>query len=103
MHGKVAELFPMAVAFGKKMQITRSQPRVHGSECSFKRRWSFENTETGHHADEFMNARPRNRPGSGVVAEGIKQRLCVCMMRAFPAVRIDQQVRIKRNHVPRPR
>ena len=100
---QVAKFFEIPGAFRKDVQTAACHPRLHGRKGFREGRGWPENSIMGNDTDEFMDARPRDRPWRGLMPQGINQFLCLCVKFAVLAVRINQQVGINRDHAPRPR
>src|SRR5947207_1278712 len=58
---------------------------------------------TGYGGGKLVHARPRYRPECTAAAQPIEQRLGGSVEGAVRAVGINEQIRVDRDHVPRPR
>ena len=97
-----AEGRPMVGGFGQHDKSGRCQPCVYLIECPCdRRRWRID-ARMGHDSEELMQARPRNRPGCLPFGEFCHPLRSGFMKRRIFSMRIDQNVRVHGDQLPRP-
>ena len=98
----VPQLVEVTLAFADQIKIAPGKPGIDRAERGNDRRRLLEYPGMGDDAHEFMHAGPGNRPRCGTAAQSLDQLMGSVMIGAVGAMGIHEQVRVHRDHVPRP-
>src|SRR5204863_10164145 len=99
----LAQLVEITLAFTQQLKVLIGVTRVDGVECNRERRRILEYPRMSDDGEKLVHARPRYRPECTAAAQRIEQRDGGSVQGAVGAVRIDEQIRVDRDHAPRPR
>ncbi len=80
----------------------RSQPDVDLIERLIQRAWRVEHARVSHDGQKLMHARPRNRPLACSLGQILDARSGPFMPCRIATVGVHQNVRVHRDHPPRP-
>ena len=97
-----AQLPPVMGGFSQQRHIGRFQPGIDLINGSRQWRGWFENFWMGHDGDEFMQARPWESPLRLAFRQSCHLLAGGLMPFGIFAMRIDKNIGVDRNHVPRP-
>jgi len=99
---QASQLTPVRIGFGEQHEARRFEPCVDLGERDLKRSGWRENPEMRDDRQELVHARPRNRPCGPALREARHARRGSFVPVDVLPLRIDQDVDIESDHVPRP-
>ena len=97
-----AQLLPVMGRFGQERHAWRFQPGVDLVDGRWQWRGWFEDFRMGDDGNEFMHAWPWQRPLRLAFRQACHVRAGGRMPFGFLTVRIDKNIGVDRDHVPRP-
>lgn len=99
---QTAQRVPVPFGLRQQDQVWRLEPRRHLLDRESARRRGIVDARMGDDRKELVNTRPRHRPGRPRLGELLHTRVGRLVPPGVLAVRVDQQVGVYRDHVPRP-
>ena len=99
---KAAEVRPVIRTLGEQDECRTLEPCIELSEGLGEGRRGVENPRMRDDRKELVNTRPRNAPAVRTLSYSHERLRCCGMKRMIPAMRVDEDVRVDRDHAPRP-
>src|SRR6185369_1071817 len=96
----VAKLGPVRRSFAQQDETGRRHPGFDLSDRSFERRRGVKDSGVSHRAQELVEAGPRDRPGRSSLGQRRQVMLGRIVKRRVVAMRVDEDVRVDRDHSP---